>query len=1216
MYLKRLKLRNFKSFAGMTEVPFSPGFTGVAGPNGMGKSNISDAILFVLGPPSSKALRADRLTHLFFNGGVSKKPASECEVSLVFDNRDRALAVEDDEVTFTRYVKMAPSDPDGYYSYFYVNNRKSTQGEMETLLAHARLSGDGYNLVQQGDVNKIVAMSPLERRVVVERLAGIAQFDEDLHRAESKKEELDKNLGEIHTLLGEVTRRLGELEGQRAQALTYKKLDDERRGFETLLARVTRARLTQEVRSQEQRSQELSASLEKFKSRLVELATERTRLQEAIGSVEEEVARRGGEEAVRLKNELDQQRLALGRLGTEVDHLQEEIEKLESQRKSLQEEIQQRARELEGQSKQLTELEARLSETETAKAAHDRALKEAQEATSDSHGHVVEIRRQQLKAQQAVTAKQTAWQSAVEKVSAAKTAAETSAHDLASAEEEVRTRQTEVNDLEYQIKGLRANQRGGEKSSQELMNDLHKLTAREKALTEKVETLETDLAELNRQYYALDGRLKERMGNPGGGLQQAVDFLLAQRNLGKVDGIRGKVEDLIRYDEEYATALSVAAGNRFQALVVETDEVAARCIDLLNREKKGRVTLLPLNKMVSGRPHGKSLVVARSTGCRGFALDLVKADAELSAALWFVFGETLVMEDLSQARAQMGGVRLVTLRGELLEASGAMTGGFLGAGPRGRGNDNAAQLKHLGDQIQAKSQELTSAKKELEETAQKVTELREELAKRSAEATAHGSSLEQLERELATSRQALEAAQTRRREAGARGTEADKEVQVAEARAKALQEEVQRLQSELEELNRQYLESLPQSQAMKLKRLSEEGTQLNETHSALMAQVAGLRSTVASNRELLEAKKKEWKSLGDDEAARKKALGIKQRECEECKARLEALQGVEQTQTKATLALQKKKDGLTAALTQVAAEESGTNQKFESTNTMLTEVRVRLETLKASLAAAEEATKDLPPDAEPPQGNPEDLRKKIDELNRQISALGPVNAQALEQYDQEKTRLDEFQSEVDRLAQEKEGLNSLVAEIETKKRTRLVEVVKGADESYRQIYSELSGGGEGELVLENPEDPLQGGLLIRAKPLGKKVQRLEQLSGGEKSLASLAFIFSLQRFDPSPLYVLDEVDMSLDGVNAENIGRMLRRNSTKAQFIVISLRKVTLKWAEHLFGVTMHGDGISRVVGISLDDIKDVDEKELQSVATPPSALAAVQVGGLEGGAK
>src|SRR5579864_4642173 len=224
MHLKRLKVRNFKSFAGATEIPFQPGFTGVAGPNGMGKSNISDAILFVLGPTSSKALRADRLTHLFFNGGSSKKPATDCEVSLVFDNTDRLLPVETDEVELTRYVKLAPSDPNGYYSYFYVNGRRTTETEIDALLSHARLSGDGYNLVQQGDVNRIVGMGPVPRRGLVERLAGISQYDDELARAETKRTDLDSNLDRIATLLTEIRGRLQSLESQRLQAIQYKQI--------------------------------------------------------------------------------------------------------------------------------------------------------------------------------------------------------------------------------------------------------------------------------------------------------------------------------------------------------------------------------------------------------------------------------------------------------------------------------------------------------------------------------------------------------------------------------------------------------------------------------------------------------------------------------------------------------------------------------------------------------------------------------------------------------------------------------------------------------------------------------------------------------------------------------------------------------------------------------------------------------------------------------
>jgi chromosome segregation protein len=1207
MYLKKLRLKNFKSFAGTTEIPFSPGFTGIAGPNGMGKSNISDAILFVLGPPSSKALRADRLTHLFFNGGLSKKPATECEVSLTFDNQDRLLGVDADEVTFTRYVKLAPTDPDGYYSYFYINERRSTQQEMETLLGHARLAGDGYNLIQQGMVNKIVAMTPLERRGIVEQVAGISQYDDELHRAEGKKEDLEKNLGEIRTLLGEVTRRLGDLEGQRTQALQHRKLTEERKVYEAQLARLNVARLRQEVAACEQKVHDSEEALKKIQARLQDLVQERTKVQSGIETLDTEIARQGGEEAQKLKKELDERKLALGRLEMEIQNLEQSRTESTNRLKQLETEIRQRQDEIRSQDKTFQETSQRLGEVEETLKDRSRQLEKAQESTSSLQGRAVELRKRVLEVQRLINTKQTQWQAAVEKAGQARTDAETALHDVSNAEELVKQRQMEHADVEYRAGELRSSKRGGERSGQELTEELHRARALEKSLRQEVEGLEKELLELNRAYAALEGRLKERAGAPGGSPGLAADFLMSEHNLGRLPGIRGKVEDLVTYDPEYSTALSVAAGTRFQALVVESDQVAAECIELLNKQKKGRVTLLPLNRMVSGRPKGKSLVVQRTPGCRGFAVDLIHADPELQPALWYVFGETLVMETLEQARAQMGGVRLVTLRGELLEASGAMTGGWLGPATKGRGADAAAELRQLGQQLRDKSAELERKKRELDQLSEEVRHLGEELARRSTETALHSSSLERLEKELAETRAALSQAQAALRSARARQAEAEKNAQVAESEADALHKELEKAKQELESTNREYLEALPSSVSERIAKLHDEIEALQGQRTELHGQVESLKATLASARATLADRETELKDLKSRLKQLSQAGTQKEHEREEARQKLEALNQLESRQSQVSQELQRQKDELQAKLVKIASEESALNSKHTSFSDILQDSHLGLDTARRELTEAEAALQEvpaLPENTAPTSANPEDLRKRITEIDREIERLGPVNAQALEQYDQEKKRLEDFQGEVDRLNQEKDGLDQLVAEIEQKKRRRLVEVVKGIDEGYRQIYSELSGGGEGEIALENPEDPLAGGLLIRAKPLGKKVQRLEALSGGEKSLASLAFLFSLQRFDPSPLYVLDEVDMSLDGINAENIGRMLRRNSARAQFIVISLRKVTLKWAEHLYGVTMHGDGISRIVGISIDDIKDVDERELQAVVAPAAAAA------------
>jgi chromosome segregation protein len=323
-------------------------------------------------------------------------------------------------------------------------------------------------------------------------------------------------------------------------------------------------------------------------------------------------------------------------------------------------------------------------------------------------------------------------------------------------------------------------------------------------------------------------------------------------------------------------------------------------------------------------------------------------------------------------------------------------------------------------------------------------------------------------------------------------------------------------------------------------------------------------------------------------------------------AALEALKNVESKQSESARVQSEKKRKLDTERLDVTAKLAQALANLETRKSMLTQEETRLAQAEARVKELDEALKQFPePEPDEKPVSVEELKRKISALEQQIQAMGDVNQRAVEEYDSEKARSDEFQSEVERLTNEKTELLALVGEIEKKKREKITEVVAQVGTHFKEIYGELSAGGEGEIALENPDDPLAGGLLIKARPVGKTVGRLEQLSGGEKSLASLAFIFSMQRYDPSPLYVFDEVDMSLDGLNAEFVGRMLRRNAERAQFVVISLRKVTLKFAHHLLGVTMRGDGCSRVVGIDLDDIHDVENREnarAPEAATPLEA--------------
>jgi chromosome segregation protein len=1203
MYLKRIKLRNFKSFSGATEIPFSPGFTGVAGPNGMGKSNISDAILFVLGPTSSKALRAERLTHLFFNGGSSKKAASECEVSLVFDNSDKLLPIESAEVEVTRYVKLAPSDPDGYYSYFYVNGKRTTQTEIDAVLSHARLSGDGYNLIQQGDVNKIVTMGPVPRRGLVERLAGISQYDDELERATAKRADLDTNLDRIQTLLGEIKGRLSSLEEQRLQAIRYQQVQSDKRKAEARLARAGHRLAEQELATCRKQVEEAKAQIERLQADRTSLSARQEELARGVESVEREIAEAGGAAALKFKNELDAKKIAFAKLDQTLSHLSEAADALAQQvdelRSAVTADEAQQAK-LVAKEKDLAAELSVLAKTAESEA---KEIAGVTGAPGKSQERLSSARKNQLELQRQIDAKQHAWESAIHQREAANAGLEAAEKAQALAEDDVRDREVEVKDLELRVRESPSGKGSGGAATGDLQKELHQLKSKETALTAGSDRLTREVSELNRRYITLDARLKARTDSGARpNALAAVDFLLSQRNLGKIPGIKGTVEELARFDPKFKTALQVAGGGRFQAIVVETDRVAEQCIDLLRSEKRGRATFLPLNKMLPARPHGKALVSAKAAGAQGFAVDLVQFDEPLRAAFSYVFGETVVMDDLTHAREQMGGVRLVTIQGDLIEATGAISGGYLDPSSQGRGADSAVELKRLGDELRQKSEAESAARTELVHATERIRVLAEELARRSIEDQAHQSNLKVLGGDIAAARERLAQARARITALVAEAKSATTALGAADTAASELASTLTELKSKVAKAQEEYLGQLPESISTRLRALQEKAQKTGDERLRVNGELEAARASLQALLANLEGRRKELETGEADLASKRKEIARTEKEVTEARSALDTLKTVESKQSDAQRALGEKKKGLETERLTVTGKLGEVQANLSTRQGLLVAEETRTAVAEARFHELEEALREFPePEPNEKPITVDELKRTITTLADQLASMGAVNLRAVEEYDAEKGRLDEFGTEASRLTTEKTELVSLVGEIETKKREKISQVVVQVNTNFKEIYGELSAGGEGEIALEDPANPLAGGLLIKARPVGKTVARLEQLSGGEKSLASLAFIFSLQRYDPSPLYVFDEVDMSLDGLNAEYVGRLLRRNSERAQFVVISLRKVTLKFAHHLFGVTMRGDGCSRVVGIHLDDIHDVESRD--GARTPDAPL-------------
>lgn len=1175
MYLKEIELENFKSFARKTRIPLLQGYTAVTGPNGAGKSNIADAILFVLGPRSSRVIRAGRLTDLIFNGGKDKKPATECRVSLVFDNSDRLIPINSDTVKLTRVVRVSDNE-EGYYSYFYVNDKRSSLGEFDNLLAHARISADGYNFVQQGDITKITEMSNLERRRILDDISGITKFDEEIQSAEKEKLAAEENISRLSIILDETKKQMKQLDADREGALKYKELHDRLTTARACLVVKRKESVEREIASLNEQVASYTSEKEKAEKKRDELGEELRQIAAELQQVEAEIAERGGEEAKEIKEKIDNLRIEIARAKDAAQNAQEMRESLEEVRRAQEED-------LKAVEKDLAELEEKLRPMRSQLDSKSKLLEEKrselqrqQEDISRSDSEVSDLQKQVLELSVEVTSKEEKLHALTLEHDRLTDKVQRLKIDIANLEETKKTYEFELKDAEWSIKELRNETKSSTQGVKKLQEEFQAKKNKERKLLEQYHELENAVKTLTREYNQLKAEA-EAVDQVRKGYTSAVSAILECRDKGTIKGIHGTIAELAEVDEEYEDAMNVAAGQRMQAIVVDSDAVASECILHLKKNKIGRATFLPLNKMIDGRPRGKAIMAAKNS--LGFAIDLIRFDEKYRAAFWFVFGDTVVVRNLDEARKWMGGVRLVTLEGELVEASGAMIGGTpekslakFGAPSESRIEKKAAELREAVEQAEKVQAELALLTKEIAELE---GALRDVVIKDSGESAKIGA-LEAKRKEFEQKIKSIES------ELEAK----NKELAECLDLLKKTEDDIERFKADLEKTkkkkdvaDKKLLEATPHELSKRLKQLETDILELTNEVANLNSEV----QTVTKQIDLVRARRDELAAgiqQTDEKIAEQRAKAEESaRRQEEQETELKALLKMERSMGDQLNSLRARRDSLYKKKTDTEASIEKVTTRIQTSSdfvlslqSKIAEAEKKLQEIETELAqyANVELPKEIP--------SAEDLRLTVAECEKQISSLGAVNLKAIDEYEEKRTRYESLKEEIAQLEKQKANLNKLVAELNEKKKLGFNKVFTAINENFKKMFAELSGGGEAELLLENEEDPLAGGLIMRARPKDMKAVRMEALSGGQKSLTALAFIFAIQAYEPSPVYVLDEVDMFLDGVNAENVAKAVKRSSKNAQFIQISLRNVTLKEADHIIGVTMQRDGVSEIV--------------------------------------
>ncbi len=1187
MHLKQVEMENFKSFGGKVTVPLMEGYTAVTGPNGSGKSNITDAILFVLGPKSPKAVRAGRLTDLIFDGGKSKNKASFMKVSLIFDNTDRMMPWDADEVRLTRYIKMSDNGQD-YSSYFYINDQKSTLTEFDNLLTKARISAEGYNLVQQGDVTHIVQMGNTQRRAILDGISGIASFDADIDKAEAEKSEANANLERINIVVGELTNEVKKLEKDREDAQKYVEYKD---ALDMAKAQYSHRKLQMSkasYESQQNHIAKLREDAQRFAQEKAEAEAQRDAKIQEIRDVEEEIAVKAGPEYRELKGKIENAKIEYATKKDKIETTEADLEEQKAFKANFEESISENNIQSRSLEETKAELSIKLADAEQRKTARSEEEKQISDMISNTGGEQKELQEKQDSLEKQISDCSAELLSAQAAFSKAETASEDAHNAYANMDEKVQNIDFEIKDAKWSLDQIKAE---AGPSLEDFSAKILDAKKRETELENQEKDLNNAYRRIDEEYKSLQAEKKvsDRM-NQG---SMAVEAILALRNRGEMPGIHGTIQELATVEPGYETALSVAAGGKMQAVIVDNDQVAADAIAYLKKERLGRVTFLPLTKMMGGKPRAKAIMSEKDSD--GYAIDLIEFNQKYYNAFWYVLGDTLVVKDMDTARRIMGGIRIVTKAGELIEASGAMVGGTINQQKLMKfGAASEDKLTELGEKLRKASDALENVRAEIRKVREEIRTIDDELRKSTSSGAEQREKvaglkarISELERSKKEYQGSLQDSRQRVSDADAQLSKAREEFGRMSERMTALSDERNRVKDRIAEIAPADLQNRIQKVRDDLYRITQQIYDYKQQIGGAETEIVGLAKQNESLQMQLDSVNS---SIEEDERIIRDSKGLLDR----LKLDLDALRKIEAEMEKGIGDLRDRKDELQNQKYELDTVVRDKATAIENTKASVITFEAQLQVIKQQIMAYQEEVDAITFEVAQPIPSEEEIRRTIKTCEAAIDRLGNVNLRAIEDYDEKKARLDALNEQVADLNRNIADLTALTDSLKGKKKGLFMEAYTAVDENFKKIYAQLSGGGEAYMALEDEDDPFSGGLIINAKPRNGKLLRLEALSGGEKSLTALSFIFAIQEYQPSPFYVLDEVDMFLDSVNSEMVAFRVKESSKKAQFIQVSLRKVALAVADQLIGVTRPPSGISKI--IIQPDLAEVSKYEEEAV--------------------
>lgn len=1189
MYLKRIEIAGFKSFADKTVIDFENSVTAVVGPNGSGKSNITEAIRWVLGEQSAKSLRGGKMPDIIFAGSDSRKPLNVAEVTVLLDNSDHYLPLDYQEISVTRrYRRTGESD-------FFINKQPCRLKDIQELFLDSGLGKESFSIISQGKVEAIFSSKPEDRRGIFEEAAGVLKYKQRKKKAEQKLFETEDNLSRVQDIIYELQEQLTPLAEQSEIAKKFLQLKEE-------LTQTDIALMITEINVAKKEWEEKQTQLTQFNQELTKLATH-IQSQEAVlsekrkqNAKKDRQIEKGQQSLLALSERLKQAEGQKDVLIERTKHTQKSTQEYQASLAEAQKKVAHFEELQEKLTKETTEKETEIQEAQQQLMKTQQELEKYQKSTkellSELRDQYVDLMQEQANVgnelkylerqylQETSKSKQTlAKQSEVEaSVLALSSQKQELSEKQANLQQALVKNQHELEEVQTKGKTVQTKLTNEQPKMYQLMNQVQQLQARQKSLQE-----------IQENYF---------------GFYQGVRLVLQHKQ--QLSGIVGAVAELIDVPSSFTLAIETALGGAAQHVIVENEHDARQAITYLKKQRGGRATFLPLTTIKPRQLPAHVLSQAAAVdGFLGIASEQVTFPAEIQTVVHNLLGTILLAKDLTSANAIAQTIRyqyrVVSLEGDVMNAGGSMTGGANKRGNQGSLFSQNQELKQLTAEYEQADQQLQNQEKIVQELQTKVADLSQKQEKLRTQ----NEQLRFEEQEITNQLQNITNDLAR----------FEKEKQLSNFETRELQQFIETYQKQQAELTARQKEIEQQRQQIdeEIKSLNQESDQMEEKRSQVQARKAQEQADLAVLKEQFNHLQIQLRGA----RVQKNEALERQTSLEQQLATLTAdfsdHEITEESLASQITELAQQREELQVELVAVKEQRERTQKEIDQLETVLAEKnqqqkqqlteqsKLEVQKDRAEMLldhqlsylqteyqiSFEKAVTDYQPTSDIVSS-----RTKVAVLKEQIADLGPVNIRSIEQFEQVNERHTFLATQRDDLLSAKNQLFETMEEMDAEVRARFKEVFEAIRQEFKVVFPNMFGGGRAELVLTDPSDLLKTGIEIEVQPPGKKLQSLSLLSGGERALTAIALLFSIIRVCPVPFCILDEVEAALDEANVKRFGRYLSDFQDDTQFIVVTHRKGTMVAADVLYGVTMQESGVSKIVSVRMEDINEEEKME------------------------